>query len=461
MKTRLQVAGGEKIEHVGDLTIEQDIGDGAELKITNGSLTIKGNIGHNAKIELIAPENKKTQEIDYGANIYSGISYASGGVSITTTRGGFTNSVRADMMINNNNYIGNVNINNRIYSNDQVSKISNDSYKIIPSQYSKPRGTIAHATIDGIEYKGSEIVVKGKEVLVDGKKPGGPITASAPEPELPPAKLVIHGSIGNHVTLISGAETNVIEQNIGSECKIHCKQGELKAKDVGNGTHITAHHNIALDQIASGCHLTSATGSLTATRIGPNARVKTREKIDAKDAVGAFSHIESSQGSLNTAQIENNVTVHVRKEIEAKIIGHNNTLTSEQSGLFASALGQNATVQVRKDIKVDHVGKSSHLTSDQGRFLAQLIEEKVNIKVRASAEINEVRDRCRITSEQGIIYVYQVAGNNTLLEARGKIFVATLGNENKLNSEQNEIEVKKTGINNQITARQNILTSFY
>jgi hypothetical protein len=56
MKSRLSIARGEKVEHKGDLTIEQDIGEGAELKIINGSLTINGNIGHGAKIELIAPE---------------------------------------------------------------------------------------------------------------------------------------------------------------------------------------------------------------------------------------------------------------------------------------------------------------------------------------------------------------------------------------------------------------------
>jgi hypothetical protein len=82
-------------------------------------------------------------------------------------------------MMFNNSYIGHVNINNRIFSEaDQVQKILADTYKITPSQFTTSRNTFAKATIDGVEYKGAEILVKGKDVLVDGKKPGLPITSS-------------------------------------------------------------------------------------------------------------------------------------------------------------------------------------------------------------------------------------------------------------------------------------------
>ena len=36
METRLEIKNGEKVEHKGDLTIEQDIGEGAELTIIDG-----------------------------------------------------------------------------------------------------------------------------------------------------------------------------------------------------------------------------------------------------------------------------------------------------------------------------------------------------------------------------------------------------------------------------------------
>jgi hypothetical protein len=456
MKTRPEIAAGEKIQHTGDLTIENNIGAGAELKITNGSLIIKGNIGDGAKIELVAPENKTNHNFNI-TNSISNVSFSGGGVHIFTSHGGFSNSVSADMAMGNS-YIGNVNINNRIFSNDQVTKINNETYRINPSPYGYPRSGIVHATIDGVEYKGSEIVVKGKEVLVDGKKPNA-TTSNEVEPELPtgPFTMLIQGAIGNNVQLISGAESVVVEKNIGSECKINCSQGEFKGKDVGNGTHITTYKNIKLGQVASGCHLTNTHGSLEATRIGPYAVLNVRDNVEVKNSLGAYSHVKSEYGLLHATQVENNVTVNVRKEIKAEVIGHNCVLTSEYGGLVANVLGQNVNAHVREGIRVGRAGKASRLTSDYGTLSAVTLEEKVVVKVRQDARINNVQDRCRIESEYGGIHVEQTLGNNTLLEARQNILAKEIGNGNTLKSEYGSIDIReKTGTNNKITARQNI-----
>ncbi len=459
MKTRLQIARGEKIEHKGDLTIEQDIAEDAELKIINGSLIVNGNIGHGVKIELIAPERKNDMShiFSSGGISLSNVSF-SGGVHIFTSRGGYTNSVRADTMINNS-YIGHVNIDNRILTEaDLVTKLSNDSYRITPPQFG-PKKAFARATIDGMEYKGAEILVKGKEVLVDGKKPGAPITSSESAPELPtePAKMLIRGTIGNNVTLISGAESTVVEKNIGSECKITCSQGGFEGNDVGRGTHITADNKLTLSNVDDDCTLASTSGELVAQKIGRNGTINVSKDAEIKESIGAYTNLTSEYGSLTTPRIDNNVTVTVSKEIDARMVGDDSTLTSNYGGLKSSALGQNVTVEVSQNMFVELIGKSSNLKSNYGALKAGTAEEKAVISVNKSAFLYEVHDRCKITSDHSSITVLRTAGNHTRLRANHGILVKQLGNDNSLTSDYAEITIEDTaGVNNNISANKDI-----
>lgn len=79
-------------------------------------------------------------------------------------------------------YSGNVNINNRIYTNDTLKDFGNGIYEITPRDtndlgvvfgfFSSPpaRPLLANATIDGRNYTGKQILVEGSEVSIDGER---------------------------------------------------------------------------------------------------------------------------------------------------------------------------------------------------------------------------------------------------------------------------------------------------
>ena len=83
-------------------------------------------------------------------------------------------------------YSGNVNIDNRIYTNETLKDFGNGIYEITPSDtndlgvvfgfFSSPpaRPLLAKATIDGRTYSGKRILVEGSEVSIDGE----PLTLS-------------------------------------------------------------------------------------------------------------------------------------------------------------------------------------------------------------------------------------------------------------------------------------------
>jgi hypothetical protein len=108
--------------------------------------------------------------------------------------------------------------------------------------------------------------------------------------------MLIRGTIGNNVTLISGAELTIIEKNMGVECKITCSQGAFKGNDVGRSTQITAKNNLILNNVDEYCTLTSTSGKLVAKKIGRNGTINVSQDAEIKESIGAESNLTSEYG---------------------------------------------------------------------------------------------------------------------------------------------------------------------
>jgi len=66
MKSYQQINPGVTLTHKGDITIEGDIGEGAELHVINGLVNIKGNVAQNAKIILTVSEEQLSNTSNSG-----------------------------------------------------------------------------------------------------------------------------------------------------------------------------------------------------------------------------------------------------------------------------------------------------------------------------------------------------------------------------------------------------------
>lgn len=140
MKTIVSVAPGEKITHRGDLTITQDVGKGATIIVEDGSLIIEGNVERHANLQVSLSDEAQLlgamhQLQGLGGTISLGGMQLKSQSTVSQGRASYTFaslSVSA-MICMGDTYIGDVKVNNRIFTNDTLISHGNNVFEIVPT----------------------------------------------------------------------------------------------------------------------------------------------------------------------------------------------------------------------------------------------------------------------------------------------------------------------------------------
>lgn len=433
MKTITQILNGEKIKHKGNLTVDGNIGESAIVEIQDGSLIVNGNVGSGSKIFVSVSEQlrQSTNNFNMGGNY---ISIGGGSASNIVIRNGkvvSSGGVRSCNMSINGVMVGNVNIDNRIFTNDAVTDHGNGIFEINPTgsggfsafifssnqKKTAPKGTVS-ATVDGVLYSGNTIRIEGKKVIVNNQQMTNNNNNSSSEPS-GPFTLTVHGYINDGVTITSDASIEV--NNIGKNCVITSSYEGINAKSIGDGTLINVRNAIKVTDIGNNCQ------------------------------------IVSSQYGLNANNIGNNSVVDVRDDIEINNIGNACRISSKQYGIKAYNVGLNNIIKVRDAITLRDVGSNTAITSLQYGITAKNISDKVQIDVRDAVKLKSVGNQCAVSSQQYGIDVKDNVGDNSRLQARDAIVIGSLGNNSTLTSNQDKIKViGATGTRCQISARESV-----
>lgn len=426
MKTIASVAAGERIEHKGDLTISGDVGERASISVTEGSLIIEGQVGSHVGLKVSVSETLRQTSTDRNW----GTSMSIGGSTIFHSGGrmiGRGASIRADMQVNQY-YMGNVVINDRIFTDGPLQYIGSDEFLISAAPdmpYSRLLASSSSSTvsaqIDGKRYTGTTIRIVGSKVYVDGRPTfaAEPLAEPSVKKPISPPRLEIKGPIHNAVSIQS--DVGITMNVTGESCHIVSHHGGITATDIGQGTRLEAKAAIQVGVVEEKCKLTSHQYGVTFGRLADQVTVSTRDAITGGD------------------------------------VGDNCVLTSAQYGLTAKNLGAGVLVTVRDAIKVANIGVGSRLISHQYGLSARAVADFVTIEVRDEIELARVGSDCQITSHQYGIHVDGDVGARSSLTGRDDIFVDNLGNNSRLTSHQNKIRVRsRTGDRCVITARDTI-----
>ena len=260
------VAAGETLTHKGDITIEGDVSEKAVVTVEDGTLVIAGNVKAGAQVNLVVSEELRKKLSTVNKNkFYQGISATS-----------------ASQSGNTEIFMDNVNIGDRILTDDKATTHGDGRYIITPisddpsgallaemNQYISINGVShksytvygrATATIDGRQYQGKEIVVDPQyNVFVDGKN----VTKAAKNANKPleMPKLMIQGNIEDTAKIESDADVDV-QGVIGSQCQVRSKLGKISAHNVLSDSYVKANGAVSVDDIASDVSLTSNAGSI-------------------------------------------------------------------------------------------------------------------------------------------------------------------------------------------------------
>lgn len=377
-----QVLPDEIIEHTGDLVIQGNIGHSAKIILHDGSLTVEGNVEPDANINLMISDSLQNNSFNTGI---------------------IGKSTRCNIMMqlgNQSIMIGNVNIDNRILTNDKVFDLCHNQYKVVGT-----KGGIANVIVDGIPYAGTEILINGKEVVVDGVKASQSTQSdqATHASSHGPFKLLVMGSVGNNTVISSDAEIK-IENAVGKNCEINSKYGAFKATDIGENTQLIANNEITVGNVANNCS------------------------------------IKSKSKGFSALLLNNNVTVHVADQINISgNIGDDCQLQSDYKGLNAGNLGKNSSINVSNDIAVKDVGKNSKLKSTYSTVTAENISDNVDITASNEIHLRNVGNRCTAHSLYKSILVKEHIGNHATLEANEHIDANSVGDYSQLKSNYKEI----------------------
>lgn len=83
------IARNEIVKHVGDLIVEGDVGECAQINLTEGALIIKGNVKEGARISLSLSEELR-QSVNYSlAASFGNVSVGSVTINGDNVRGKF------------------------------------------------------------------------------------------------------------------------------------------------------------------------------------------------------------------------------------------------------------------------------------------------------------------------------------------------------------------------------------
>lgn len=401
------VGQDEVIDHNGDLTINGDVGENACINIKDGSLIILGEVKKSARIIISISEEIKEP--------------------LPTTQPPLGRFIKANITTNENVLFGNVNIDYRIYTDDLVTMLGGNKCKITPASESpyKNKNTsnldyffaalgrnnikkiesvngFATAEIDGVKYQGKEsIYIDGTSIYVDEVLQNRCSKESRTNTPPKAYKLLIHGNVGHKVLIDSNAPIEV-KGNIGSSCQILSPHGGLLANNIGKYTYISVSNQISVSDVEKHCIL------------------------------------KSTHQGLNAKNIKNNVNINVRDTVEVyKDIG-NGCIVFSKNGLAARNIGKKVTIDVSAIIQVHNIGSHSMLTSLN------------NITV------DSIGDSSTLISRKGQIKISGHSGDKVTLKAKGSVRAKDIGIKSTVKSSRAEVSLVNVGEQSTITARKDI-----
>ncbi|MFA6303066.1 MAG: U-box domain-containing protein [Legionella sp.] len=480
MKNIDHVATNETITHTGDLIIEGDIYEYAKIAIIDGSLIVHGTVHSNVEISVklsqelkqalqentstIMSQNVGSMTITNGALTIRNMSTFIGGVTISglTIGNGETigEYISSNIKLGKQIYIGNVRVNNRIFTEDQLTVEGNGNYEITRSTFttsSSSTGNIA-ATIDGVRYLAEKKVrIEGKKVWVDGllKNENPASSPSQPAQASEPKKVVIHGAIHNNVIIRSDAPIET--KNIGENCTLDASSANIKAGDIGSLTTITSTESIDAGNISNSCIIKSAHAGLTAKNIGDQVQIETRGAIKL-ETIGNFCKLTSSQYGIDAGDVGNDTEISVRDAITLDAIGSNSKITSAQYGIKAKKVADNVSICVRDGIQLQSIGNLCAVTSKQfGIEVSESVGSYSAITVRDGIYVGgSIGDHSKLTSNTNSIKIRGSAGNTVIITARDSIQLKNVGHSATVSSTHDSVSIQDIGNNSTVLAKGDI-----
>lgn len=447
---------GQVKKQTGDLIIEGDVDENSEVEIKDGSLEILGTIKDGAKIKISVSEalRESMEEKQNRGNVVSSV------CSVTI----------GNMMI------GDVNINNRIFTSDPITDLGNGRYEITPlseSPYSRYANVgsvtingvkqghrvtavpgVATVLVDGIRYQGKKIAIDGNNVLVDGKKIAPPVSEAAQKPK-GPLKLIVHGNIGNNVSIDSDVEIE-IKGTTGNFCQIKSNYSKITTNNIGEETHLEAYGSITCADIDKGCELKTQYGDLNAKSLKSSVNVTVNKSINVQEDIGNECYLSTEYGELTARNIGDHVTVNTNKDITANNIGSHSKLKSEYYGLTANNIGNNVQISVNKDVIVNNVGGYSSITSEYYNVTVRnTVMDHVTITANKDISVNNLGNNNRLTSQYyGISIGNGGMGND--IHANKDVNVRSIGDNSSIISDYYAVRAHDVGNRVHITANKDI-----
>jgi len=451
---------GQVKKHIGDLIIEGDIEENSELEIQDGSLEILGTIKDGAKIKIgVSEALRKSMEEKQN-------------------RGTSISSVGSISM--GNTMMGDVNINNRIFTSDPITDLGNGRYEIVALSDSpfrgfgnfsrfgsvtingieqRPRVTavpgFATALIDGIKYQGKKISIDGDNVLVDGKKITPPVSESSQKPK-GPFKLVVHGDIGNNVSIDSDIEVET-KGKIGNFCQIKSNYSKITTKNIGEETKLEANGSIKCADIDKGCELKSQYGDLDAKSLKNSVNVTVNKSIKIQEDIGNECYLSTEYGELTARNVGDHVTINSYKDVHVQNVGSHVNIRSQYQELTANQVGDNASIHVYKDATLHSIGTRSQIKSDyQGVTVRNTVSDNVTINAYNDITLSVVGNNTSLTSQyQGI--TIQQAGDGTQINAYKDVSIHNrIGDNSSITSQYQGVHLHDVGLRVKVQAYKDI-----
>ena len=433
MKIIPKVDQGEKINYKGDLTIESDVGEDAEIVVEDGTIKINGNVHSNAKITLKISEEKRAS-----MNVATNQAFSMAGLGNFISIGSCSK----------------VTIGKRIICDGSMSSRGNSAV------YLPSRGReIVTLTINDKKYQGKKIETVGDNVFVDGVPAVAPAHGPLVIESGPMPKISIVGAVMNRVFINSDGDVEV-QGNIGQDCLMQCLNGEFTAKHIGSNTVIKTRNAINVGEVGNFCQFSSTHYGLNADSLGDNVKVDVRDAIVINGDVGNYTQLQSQQYGLQARNLGQSVNVTVRDAIKVRNIGANSIINSAQYGLHAQDIQENVYVTVRDAVSVNSVGNDSHITSAQyGIEVSERVGNDVELTGRDQLTVGSVGDNSKLTSNTSTIKVIDQCGKHVVIKGRDSVKVKDVGDNSSITSTNDEVNARNLGQNVSISARDDVVVN--
>lgn len=396
MQPRKTIAANEKIEHTGDLPVD-NIGKNAIVNLTNSELIVKEDVEAKAEIRLVIPKKEPVKIGNATIGTLKGKSiFTDGFIMKQGSSQLMVDEIKGDLIVGSRIIIG-----DRIQTSQPVIDLGNDHYMIKATQ--KDGGQFT-ALIDGKLYKANTYIeLKGKAIFIDGVLQSEMSIEKKAIASVKP-RIVIHGSIHEGVIIHSDKEIEV-KKNVGENCNLTSTGSSrgIRAKTIGNHTIITAYGKIVAEIVGDQCNLTSTDYGIVITQIGNATTVTADMDIIVKGLVGEKCEFISKTGNVEIhGRAGDNLTVTAHNKIEVQVVGHHAKLTSNNSSVTAHTLGELAEIQAEDDIEITHFcPEDAKLNSTSGRVKKPESIEKFSLFSVKPQEEKETITRflCPITKE--------------------------------------------------------------